>query len=293
MPDKLASLAPREQQIESGTGVGHGSDSGDVTFVFGPPQHPPAAFTMLRTSSLSQTSSASTIVANWSQKRRASLAPARPSESLPHSLFTPIHYELGYSYPLIIWLHGSESSELELQQMMPLVSVRNFVGIAPRGTRRTSKTRRVFTWRQTAGEVADACQQVRQCLDIARSQFNVHPDRIFVAGRGDGGTMALRVGMEHPELFAGAISIGGRVPRGGNAFRHIKAARRLPLMLSVSPTDTEYTNTQVMDDLRLLHSAGFSLSLRLYPEGDVLTDTMFADMNVWLMESFCPTAVAS
>lgn len=105
--------------------------------------------------------------------------------------------------------------------------------------------------------------------------------------------MALRVGMEHPELFAGAISLGGRVPRGGNAFRRINAARRLPLMLSVSPTAEEFTNQQVMDDLRLLHCGGFSLSLRLYPEGDTLTDTMFADMNVWLMESFCPTVVSA
>lgn len=249
---------------------------------------------MIRTPSLSQTSvSASTIVANWSEKRHAALAPARANESLPHSVFTPIHYEPGYAYPLIVWLHGGDSSELELQQVMPLASVRNFVGIAPRGTRRTNKARRVFTWRQTAGEVADACQQVRQCLEIARSRFNVHPERIFIAGRDDGGTMAMRVGMEHPDLFAGAISLGGRVPRGGNAFRHIKAARQLPLMLSVSPTETGFSDSQVMDDLRLLHSAGFSLSLRLYPEGDVLTDTMFADMNVWLMESFCPTAIAS
>lgn len=251
---------------------------------------------MHRTPSLTQTSlvsGASTLVSNWTEKRRAALTTTRRADFFPHCVFAPIHYEPGYAYPLIVWLHGSHSSELELQQVMPLVSVRNFVGIAPRGTRRTSKNRRVFGWRQTADEVADACQHVRECLDIARGRFHVHPERIFVAGRGDGGTMALRVGMEHPELFAGAISLGGRVPRGGNAFRRINAARRLPLMLSVSPTTEEFTNKQVMDDLRLLHCGGFSLSLRLYPEGDALTDTMFADLNVWLMESFCPTAVSA
>lgn len=251
---------------------------------------------MHRTPSLTQTSvvtGSSTIVSNWTQKRKTAQITSRRVESFPHCVFTPINYEPGYAYPLIVWLHGSESSELELQQMMPLVSVRNFVGIAPRGTRRTSKNRRVFGWRQTAGEVADACQQVRDCLDIARSRFNVHAQRIFIAGRGDGGTMALRVGMEHPELFSGAISLGGRVPRGGNAFRRINAARGLPLMLSVSPTAEEFTNNQVMDDLRLLHCGGFSLSLRLYPEGEALTDTMFADLNVWLMESFCATVVSA
>ncbi len=252
---------------------------------------------MHRTPSLTQTSvvsSSSTIVSAWTEKRRTALTTTtRCGEFFPHCVFSPIHYEAGYSYPLIVWLHGSESSEHELQQVMPLLSVRNFVGIAPRGTRRTSKNRRIFGWRQTAGEVADAGEQVRECLDIARSRFNVHPERIFVAGRGDGGTMALRIGMEYPELFAGAISLGGRVPRGGNAFRRINAARRLPLMLSVSPNAEEYTNQQVMDDLRLLHCGGFSLSLRLYPEGNGFTETMFADLNVWLLESFCSTSVSA
>lgn len=103
--------------------------------------------------------------------------------------------------------------------------------------------------------------------------------------------MALRVGMEHPELFAGAISLGGRVPRGGHAFRRINAARSLPLMISVSPSEGEYSREQVMDDLRLLHSGGFSVSLNLYPDGDGLTDVMLADLNCWMMELACPSSV--
>jgi phospholipase/carboxylesterase len=208
-------------------------------------------------------------------------------------LFSPIHYEPNYAYPLVVWLHGPDSSELELRQMMPLVSVRNYVGVAPRGTRRTSKTQRFYSWRQTPGEVADACQRVRDCIDIARDSFNVHDDRVFIAGCGEGGTMALRVGMEHPDLFAGAISLGGRVPRGGNAFRRINDARRLPLMLSAATDTDTYTNEQVMADVRLLHSGGFSLNVVLYPEGDGLTDTMFSDIDVWLMERACPSAVVS
>lgn len=192
-----------------------------------------------------------------------------------------------------MWLHGANSSELELQQVMPLVSLRNYVGVSPRGTCRTSNARRLFSWNQTPSAVADACEQVRACIDMACDQFKVHAERIFLAGRDAGGTMALRVGMEHPELFAGAISFGGRVPRGGNAFRRINAARRLPLMLSVAPNEEQFSNQQVMDDLRLLHSGGFSLSLRLYPQEETLTDTMFRDLDTWLMERFCPSAVTA
>lgn len=250
---------------------------------------------MIRTPSLTQSSVVSksqTLVAHWPAKR--SPAPARRStDSLYHCLFSPIHYEPNYAYPLLVWLHGPDSSELELRQMMPLVSVRNYVGVAPRGTRRTSKTRRLYSWRQTPGEVADACQRVRDSIEIARESFNIHEKRVFVAGCGEGGSMALRVGMEHPELFAGAISLGGRVPRGGNAFHRINAARKLPLMLSASTDKDSYTNEQMMADVRLLHSGGFSLNVVLYPEGDGLTDIMFSDIDVWLMERACPSAVVA
>lgn len=227
----------------------------------------------------------------WPRKRKPA-PPACQSESgSHHCLFSPINYEPGYAYPLVVWLHGPESSELELRQVMSLVSTRNYVGVAPRGTLRNSE--RAYSWEQTTSAVAEACQRVRDCLEIARQQFNVHEDRVFVAGYGVGGTMALRVGMEHPELFAGAISLAGRVPRGGNAFRRINVARSLPLMLSVSPTETEFTKQEVMDDLRLLHCGGFTLSLNLYPEGDSLTDEMLVDVNSWMMQLSCPSVVTA
>lgn len=227
----------------------------------------------------------------WPKKRKPVSPLKRRATSTAHCLYSPINYEASYAYPLVVWLHGPNSSEGELRQVMSLVSSRNFVGVAPRGTIRTSQDQRRFGWEQSASAMAEACQRVRQCIEIARNQFKVHEDRIFVAGYGIGGTMAFRVGMEHPELFAGAISLGGRVPRGSHAFRRINASRGLPLMMAVSPTEGEFSEEQVMDDLRLLHSGGFSVSLNLYPEGDTLTDLMLADVNSWIMQLACPSTV--
>ena len=44
-----------------------------------------------------------------------------------------MHYAPGYAYPLIVWLHGSGSDERQLQRIMPLVSMQNYVAVAPRG----------------------------------------------------------------------------------------------------------------------------------------------------------------
>ena len=60
-------------------------------------------------------------VCHRAQDERAQLAPqCSPRDT---ALFAPIHYEPGYAYPLVVWLHGEGSSERELRQVMPRVSV--------------------------------------------------------------------------------------------------------------------------------------------------------------------------
>lgn len=209
-----------------------------------------------------------------------------------HASFTPIHYQQGYAYPLIVWLHGEQSDEQEVQRALPLVSARNFVAIGPRGNQHSESASNSYSWGQSPADTVDAAERVESCIALARQQFNVHPERVFLVGRGAGGTLALRLGLEYPELVAGAVSLGGPVPRGQRPLKRINAARKLPLMLAVSPNES-YPLEQVMSDLRLLHWAGFSLALRLHPAGDELTTTMLSDVNRWIMESFCPTVVAA
>ncbi len=229
---------------------------------------------------------------NWGGERESPIWGNLGETTLSHSLFTPIHYEHGYAYPLIVWLHGPVSNEQELRDVMPLISVRNFVAVAPRGTDCVSSgSRNAFGWNQSAHEIAEAAERVRNCIGVAQDRFHIHPERIFVAGHAEGGTMALRLGLEHPDRFAGAISLGGPMPSGDCPLKRINDARKLPLLLSVSPDRNKYSLDHVMENVRLLHFAGSSLSLRLYPEGDELTTTMFSDVNQWVMERICPASV--
>lgn len=220
---------------------------------------------------------------------------SRPeTPSLPwHCLFSPQQYEPGYAYPLVVWMHSNQSSESELRQVMPLLSTQNYVGVAPRGTRKSLNFDCRYDWDESAGYIAEACERVRECVNLAKQEFHIHSDRIFIAGFGTGGTMALRVGLQYPELFAGAVSLGGRVPRGQNAFGRLNAARRLPILLSVSPVEGEFTLADVKSDLRLLHSGGFTVETQLFPAGDSLTDSMLCYCNAWIMRTACPHTVCT
>ena len=58
-----------------------------------------------------------------------------------HALFAPIHYEPGYAYPLIVWLHGCGGDERQLRQLMPLLSLRNYLAVARAGCRCPARRR--------------------------------------------------------------------------------------------------------------------------------------------------------
>ena len=209
-----------------------------------------------------------------------------------HTFFSPMHYEKGYAYPLIVWLHGSGGHERQVVRVMPLVSMRNYVAVAPQGTLalRAERSLPAFTWQQSEEHIGQAEQRVFAAIAASQEKFHIAPHRIFIAGFGAGGTMALRIALRCPEQFAGAISIGGAFPEGHSPLRRLKEVRPLPLFLAVGNSSTVYPASAVCRDLRLFHAAGLSVSLRQYPCGDELTTLMLADTDRWIMERVCPSS---
>jgi phospholipase/carboxylesterase len=200
--------------------------------------------------------------------------------------FAPIHYESNYAYPLLVWLHGGSSNEHELRQIMPHVSMRNYVGIAPRGTSPRHGRGR-FGWRQLTDSIELAHARISAAVDLAQRQFNIHADRIFLVGHGSGGTMALRVAWSDPTRFAGVVAINGPLPTRFSPFRNVNQLRQLPCFLATSRESRIYPSPRVCEDLRLLHSAGCTVALRQYPGGDQISTKMLSDLNNWLMDIVC------
>jgi phospholipase/carboxylesterase len=235
---------------------------------------------------------------------------ATPDQA-PHALFAPLHYERNYAYPLIIWLHGRGDDETQLRRIMPLVSLRNYVAVAPQGTQRVEcppvaetlseeETRGLartlplgFEWRQTEDQIHQAAQRVLECLAAARSRFHVAADRVFLAGYDCGGTMALRLALREPRRFAGVLSLGGRFPAGHAPLARIAEARHLSIWLACNRASDRYPSKAVCDDLRLIHSAGLSIMLREYPGTHGITPQMLSDMDRWLMEQITGAGVSA
>lgn len=202
-------------------------------------------------------------------------------------LFSPVRYESGYAYPLFVWLHSDESSEYELGSVMPGLSVQNFVGVAPRATAPVSDDRNVFSWRQTAEHIEAAAEVVQETIRRAQERFHTNPQKVFLAGYGSGGQMALRLGLREPQRFAGILSVHGPVPSGGSLLGQIKQVRGKSVMLLGGTESRVYPPARVKRDVHLLHSAGMKVMQFHVPCGDELDTKMLAAMNCWIMEHVC------
>jgi phospholipase/carboxylesterase len=202
----------------------------------------------------------------------------------PHSLFAPMHYEPNYAYPLLVWLHGGGGDERQLQRVMPLISMRNYAAVAPRGTQKTTAGASGFEWGDSQSAVTAAAQRVFECLEAAQEKFNIARHRIFLAGFECGGTAAFRVGLQHPKRFAGVLSVGGPFPADGRPLASLRQARHVPLFIAHGRDSRRYPVDRTCAEVRLFHVAGLSVTLRQYPCGDELNTQMLHDINVWLME---------
>jgi phospholipase/carboxylesterase len=121
-------------------------------------------------------------------------------------------------------------------------------------------------------------------MEQATEQLSINRCRIFLAGFGCGGTMALRVAMDNPHRFAGALSLDGSFPRGQAPLQRLIEARQMPLFIARARQSRNYGEEIACDDLRLLYAAGMSLTLKEYPGANVCRPQVLADIDRWIME---------
>ena len=194
------------------------------------------------------------------------------------ALFSPLHYEPNYAYPLLVWLHGPGESERQIQRIMPLVSMRNYAGVGVRGTLPVASrgALRGYRWSQQESHIGKAEERVLSAVDAAEQRFNISPKRIFVAGFDCGGTTALRVACAHPDRFAGAISFCGEFPQGFAPLARLNEARRLAVLVATGRDSRLYPPEKVCENLRLFFTAGMSINLRQYPVEHELANQMLS-----------------
>jgi phospholipase/carboxylesterase len=203
-------------------------------------------------------------------------------------LFIPAGYEKNYAYPLLVYLHDREQTAGQLHRVMPSVSLQNYVGTAfnsPSIGQAKTGQRSVGVWEQSERGVAASLEGLAACIGLAESRLNVNREKIFLVGSGAGGSMALRLAFLYPQRIAGVVSLNGELPAAGPVLSRLKVARNIPILLAHYRDSARFTEHRLCENLVLLHSAGFSVTMRQYPCDDEGCGQVYRDLNAWIMEA--------
>jgi phospholipase/carboxylesterase len=133
---------------------------------------------------------------------------------------------------------------------------------------------------------------VFDAIDGISNRYSVHPRRVFLVGYCEGGTAALRIGLRHPQRFAGVVSLGGALPKSGRLLMNLKEAVEFPLLWATYRDSVQWPVEAVCRDIRLMHGAGMRVDVRQYPESGELCTKILGDVNRWLMAQVTGTPLA-
>ncbi len=208
----------------------------------------------------------------------------------PHRLFVPEHYESGYDYPLVVWLHSDASCELELDNVMMALSSRNYVAIAPRANQKCLGSDRRFRWGDSKTDCAVAEDLVWDSVQAVSNSLSINPRKIFLAGFGSGGTMAQWIGLKHAKQIAGVISLSGSFPTTSKVLSNWKRARDLQVLFAQRQSSTLCSEDELLRAVRIAQQSGLGYKfLQLRSEQDdcfeanELDSTMLEAANRFMM----------
>lgn len=201
----------------------------------------------------------------------------------PHAIAMPEVYEPGYAYPLIVWFHAAGGNEEDIFRVLPDISERNYLALAIRGDRCSEAGHEWSTGELGPAALAD---KLESAIATMRQKFSIHPDRVFLAGVGSGGTTALELLLERPEAFAGAACLSGSFPQLTQPLARFRGLRGRRLLLSTKLDNPEVKVVEMVHTGRLLYAAGMHVATRIYQENDDQPTTkMLRDIDHWIMDS--------
>lgn len=201
----------------------------------------------------------------------------------PRSFFLPLHYTPSYRYPVIIWFHHSGFNEHQIDQIMPHLSLRNYIGIGVRGNQASDSAGHRFTWHDSPAAIDATQEAVADAIADAKTRFSIDLSRLIFAGYQTGGTMAQRLALRAPKQVAGVISMGGLMPTGGFGLFDELRERKLPMLWQWSSQNPLYNQENIGSDCKLAMSISADVEIRQYVNEDEMNTVTLKDANDWIM----------
>ena len=171
------------------------------------------------------------------------------TESCQYVIQLPPEYDPLREYPCVVALHESRApieNQLDwwsgayreqIQARIGYGSRSGFIVMAPVWSRPDQRAYE-YTPREH--------QRVLTAVRDAMRRASIDSDRVFIAGHGEGGTAAWDIGLAHPDLWAGMISVSGTPDK---TIPHYEPnSRHLPLYMVMGELDGAKAGGAILND---------------------------------------------
>ena len=83
-----------------------------------------------------------------------------------------------------------------------------------------------------------SCEAIKQLIANEQAQYGIPPERIFLMGFSQGGSIALELGLHSPNRFAGIIGLSTLPAKGAKTFEHLSPENQsTPIFLAHGSQD--------------------------------------------------------
>lgn len=202
-------------------------------------------------------------------------------------VFRPEHYEPGYAYPLVIWLHPDGGSEHNLHEIMPQISTRNYLGLSFRAPAIDPKApSNRYHWPDSHLFAKQFSQSVQTTVQELKKVLNIHDERIFLAGSGTGCSIATKLLLQAPRFFAGAALVKGQFSQSDfQSVSNISLKdKRILLDHSIANTGDDPISSQWLSHQWEITGAE-TCAVDSIPFESENQREMLSTLNRWIMES--------
>ncbi|QDV20717.1 hypothetical protein Pan153_53950 [Gimesia panareensis] len=228
---------------------------------------------------------------NSADRNRELPSPAETTLNLPlkHiSLFRPEHYEAGYAYPLVIWLHPDCGSEHDLHTVMPEISIRNYLGLSFRAPAIDPEAPdNGYRWPDSHLFIQLFLSQVEQTVEELKKVFHIHEDRIYLAGKGTGCSVATRLLLQSENLFAGAALLDGQFSKHDFSQLENRSLKGKRVLLDPNHAQSPLSTQRLM---RLWKTTG--ADVQLPPPTQLEGRNLLRALDYWIMEGISTAKLA-
>ena len=205
---------------------------------------------------------------------------ADTGKSIPYALFVPTTYNASTKSPLIVALHGFGRPfdwMMGYEGMIDFAERDGFIVVSPLGYHPRgwygSRGPGVGGNKPAAageealppnlGELSE--KDVMNVLDIARREFNVDPNRIYLWGHSMGGAGTYHLAAKHPSLWAG-LAVAAPAPSAPPT--QLEAFKHLPVLVLQGDDDRAVPVAQTREWVAKMKELGMQHLYIEVPGGD-------------------------